>query len=207
MYDRILVPTDGSTGTAHVGLHAIELAQQHEATVYTIHVIDATLTGQFADADVATDSLGVHAEQAVKTIERMAESHGVDCVTAIREGSPAETILDYAEEVGADLLVAGTHGRSGVTRHLIGSVTERLVRHATAPVLTVRLPETDVTVEDADHAHQLISDAIESAGYSTAEIDVERQQSVWVGHTEPADGKLVVYLDPTTQRTTVLPQQ
>ncbi len=206
MYERILVPTDGSTGTAHVGLHAIELAEHHGATVHAVHVVDAVLSGQLADAGAATDTLDTHAKQAVRTIERMADSHGVDCITAIREGTPAETILDYAEEIDADLIVAGTHGRSGVKRYLIGSVTERLVRHATCPVLTVRLPETDVTVEGEDHARQLIDEAIDSAGYSASEVDVERQQSVWVGHAQTTDGKLIVYLDPTTQRTSVLVQ-
>lgn len=206
MYDRILVPTDGSTGTAYVALHAVELAEQHGATVHAFHVMDTNLTGHLADAGMALDTLQKRAEKAVQTIEGMAESHDVECVTAIREGSPAETILEYAEEVEADLIVAGTHGRSGVKRHLIGSVTERLVRHSTCPVLTIRLPETDVTVEDADHARTLIDEAIDAEGYDVSNIDVERQLSVWVGHADAAEGKLIVYLDPTTQRTSVLPQ-
>lgn len=206
MYDRILVPTDGSTGTAHVSLHAIELAERHGATVHTMNVIDTNLTGHLADAGMTTESLHTRAEKAVETVEGMAESHAVDCVTAIREGSPAETILEYAEEIDADLIVAGTHGRSGVKRHLIGSVTERLVRHSACPVLTVRLPETDVTVEDADHARRLIDDAIDEDGYDVSDIDVERQLSVWVGHATTDGGKLIVYLDPTTQQTSVLPQ-
>lgn len=206
MYDHILVPTDGSTGTAHVALHAIELAEQQGATIHAIHVIDAMVTGRLLDAGVATDSLDSQARQAVQIIERMAESHDVECVTTVREGSPAETILDYADEIDADLIVAGTHGRSGVKRHLIGSVTERLVRHSTAPVLTVRLPETDVTVEDDDHARRLIEEALDEAGYEITDLSVERQLAVWVGHSETDGGHLVVYLDPTTQRTSILPQ-
>jgi nucleotide-binding universal stress UspA family protein len=206
MYDRILVPTDGSTGTAHVALHAIELAEEHGATIHAIHVLDTNLTGHLADAGISRDSLDSQAEQTVETINRMADSHGVDCETEIQEGSPADTILSYARELSADLIVAGTHGRSGVKRHLIGSVTERLVRHSTCPVLTVRLPETDVTVEDADHARNLIETAIEESNHAVSTLNVERQLSVWVGHGETDDGKLIVYLDPTTQRTSVLPQ-
>lgn len=205
MYDRILVPTDGSTGTAHVALHALELAEQHDATVYAIHVIDSSITSYLGDDD-ATDSLSAQAENAVSMVDRMAESHGIACETAVREGDPAETILDYAADIDADLLVAGTHGRSGVKRHLLGSVTERLVRHADAPVLTVSLPETDVTVEDTSHARSLVEDALADAGHDVDSLDVERQLSVWVGRGDTAEGSVVVYLDPTTQRTSVLEQ-
>lgn len=204
MYDRILVPTDGSTGTAHVALHAIELAEIHGATLHTLHVIDAAVTGHLTDAGVATESLDSRARQAVETVERMADSHGVDCHTAIREGTPAETILDYAHDEGIGLIVAGTHGRSGVKRHLVGSVTERLVRHASCPVLTVRLPDTDVTVEAEDHARRLIEETLDEEGHDATDIDIERQLSVWVAHAETETGTLVVYLDPTTQRTSVL---
>jgi nucleotide-binding universal stress UspA family protein len=206
MYDRILVPTDGSTGTAHVALHALELAEQHNATVYAINVIDSNITAYLGEDDSATESLDAQAEDAVGMIGRMAESHGTDCETEVRQGDPAEAILEYAEEIAADLIVAGTHGRSGVKRHLLGSVSERLVRHAECPVLTVRLPETDVTVEEADHARELIGETLEEAGYSAENIDIERQLSVWVGQADTPDGSVIVYLDPTTQRTSVLAQ-
>ncbi|SDJ34210.1 Nucleotide-binding universal stress protein, UspA family [Halovenus aranensis] len=206
MYDHILVPTDGSTGTAHVALHAIELAEIHGATLHTLHVIDAALTGHLTDAGMSTDSLDDRAHQAVETIERMANRHDVDCHTAVRRGSPAETILDYANGEAIDVIVAGTHGRSGVKRHLVGSVTERLVRHASCPVLSVRLPDTDVTVEDEGHARRLVEEALDDEGYDAADIDIERQLSVWVAHADTDSGEAVVYLDPTTQRTSVLGQ-
>jgi nucleotide-binding universal stress UspA family protein len=206
MYDRILVPTDGSTGTAHVALHALELAEQHGATVYAINVIDSSITSYLGNDDDAANSLDAQAQNAVGMVERMAESYGIACETAVREGDPADTILTYATDIDADLIVAGTHGRSGVKRHLLGSVTERLVRHADAPVLTVSLPETDVTVEDATHARDLIDAALADAGHDVEALDVERQLSVWVGRGETAEGSVVVYLDPTTQRTSVLQQ-
>lgn len=206
MYDRILVPTDGSTGTAHVSLHAIELAERHDSTVYAVHVVDTNLVSHLSADSDASEELTSRGHQAVEMVERMAESHGITCETAVREGEPAGTILDYVDEVGADLIVAGTHGRSGVKRQLLGSVSERLVRHAECPVLTVRLPETDVTVEDDEYARELVEEALETAGYQVENLDVERQVSVWVGHGETDDGAIIVYLDPRTQRTTVLPQ-
>lgn len=204
MYERILVPTDGSTGMAHVALQALDLAQQYGATVHTVHVIDANTSSFLSNLDRDTDKLEERAENAVSTVERMAESHDTDCVTVIREGDPASTVLQYAAEIDADLIVSGTHGRSGVKRHLIGSVAERLVRHAECPVMTVRLPDTNVTVESLEDARKLITDTLEEEGYDSSIDTIERQLSVWVATVDQDDGHLVVYLDPETQRTSVL---
>lgn len=203
MYDRILVPTDGSTGTAHVTLQALDLAAQYGAEVHALSVIDTDVSTLLSEAGTGTRGLRTRAEKAVGMIEQMGAGHGVEVTTEIREGDPAETILAYADEVGADLLVAGTHGRSGVKRHLLGSVAERLVRHATCPVMTVHLPETDVTVDDADEARDLLTDAIAEAGYDASMTSVQRQLSVWVAEAETDGGHVVVYLDPRTRRTSV----
>jgi nucleotide-binding universal stress UspA family protein len=61
--------------------------------------------------------------------------------TEVLQGDPVETIADYAGEYGVDLVVMGTHGRGGVSRMLLGSVTERVVRTAPVPVLTVRVDD------------------------------------------------------------------
>lgn len=206
MYERILVPTDGSTGTAHVVLQALDLAKRYDATVYALHVKDADVTTLLTDVGSDLEMLKKRAEDAVGMVERMGEGYGVDVETEIREGDPAETILAYADEIGADAIVAGTHGRSGVKRRLLGSVAERVVRHAACPVMTVRLPETDVTVEDEDHARELIEAALAEEGCEATVGSVERQLSVWVGEAEGSDGRVVIYLDPTTQRTSVHPQ-
>lgn len=206
MYERILVPTDGSTGTAHVALQALDLAEQYDATIHTIHVIDENASAFVSESGDGTNPLNERAEDAVQTVEQMADSHNIDVVTVVREGEPAETILEYAEEIDADVVVAGTHGRSGIRRHLIGSVAERLVRHANCPVLTIRLPDTDVTVETVDEARELITDALGDEGYDVEPATIERQLSVWVGTADYDDGHLVVYLDPETQRTSVLSQ-
>lgn len=206
MYDRILVPTDGSTGTAHVVLQALDLADQYGATVHALHVKDANVTTLLTDVGSDIEMLRKRAEDAVGMIERMGEGHGVEVETEIREGDPAETILAYAEEIGADLIVSGTHGRSGVRRRLLGSVAERVVRHASCPVMTVRLPETDVTVEDKSHARELIQAALSVERQDATVDSIERQLSVWVGEAEGEDGRILVYLDPKTQRTSVHPQ-
>ena len=201
MYDRILVPTDGSAGTTHVALQAIDLAEQYDAMLYTLYVVNDDTRSLLPGG---SDELRDRGRRAVDRVAKLAESHDVEAVTETREGDPAGTILDYAGEVGANIVVAGTHGRSGVERRVIGSVAERLVRHANCPVMTVRLPESDETVDDADHAAELSADALEEAGYDADVTGTERQRNVWVAEATTGDQALVVYVDPVTQRTSVV---
>ncbi|WP_136715445.1 universal stress protein [Halorientalis salina] len=203
MYERILIPTDGSTGTAHVAMQAIDLAEQYGATLHVLNVVDSDVSSMLGDGE-STDELEQQGQHAVERIETMANIHGVTAETAVRDGDPASEILDYADDIGADVIVAGTHGRTGVKRRLIGSVAERLVRHASCPVMTVRLPESDVTVEDDDHARELVESAIEDAGYDATITGVDHQVSVWVVEADYEDGSLIAYLDPVTQRTSVV---
>lgn len=208
MFEQILVPTDGSTGTAHVALHAFDIADRYGATVHALSVIERAPAELLSEVGGGDDAAQRRAENAVSTIERMGEGHGVEVRSEIREGKPADEILRYADETGADLLVTGTHGRSGVRRHLLGSVAERVVRHANCPVMTVRLPDTDVTVENEAQARELVEDALAGTGYDATIESVSRQLSVWVAEADGGDedGRIVVYLDPETQRTSVLPQ-
>jgi nucleotide-binding universal stress UspA family protein len=204
MYDRILVPTDGSTGSAHIAMQAIDLAEQYDATVHVVYVVDEDVGSLLQSMKITEPELREYGQRAVEKVERMVQAHGVDVAAEVLEGDPATTILDYADEIDADLVVAGTHGRSGIERRLIGSVAERLVRHASCPVTTIRLPETDVTVETEDDAREVAEKAIEEQGYNATISAVEDQNSLWVVEAETEGGSLLVYLDPVTQRTRVL---
>ncbi|WP_227134465.1 universal stress protein [Halorubellus salinus] len=203
MYERILVPTDGSVGSAHVALQAIDLAETYGATIHVLHVVDEsvrTFVAGFGDESELDD----RGKAAVERVAAMARAHDVDVVTAIEDGDPARRIVDYADEIDADVIVSGTHGRSGVERRLIGSVAERLVRRARCPVMTVRLPETDVTVEDDEAAMDIARDALADAGIDATVTEVERQVSVWVVDAESNDESYLVYVDPVTQRTSII---
>ena len=203
MYERILVPTDGSVGSAHVALQAIDIAETYDATIHVLHVVDESVrafVAGFGDESELDD----RGKEAVERVAAMARAHDVDVVTAIEDGDPARHIVEYADDIDADLIVAGTHGRSGVERRLIGSVAERLVRRARCPVMTVRLPETDVTVEDDDAAMDIARDALADAGIDATVTDVERQVSVWVVDAEGGDESYLVYVDPVTQRTSII---
>jgi nucleotide-binding universal stress UspA family protein len=203
MYDRILVPTDGSVGSAHVALQAIDLAETYGATIHVLHVVDESVRALVAGFGDEAE-FEYRGRDAVERVAKMARHHGIDVETAVESGDPAERIVDYADEIDADLIVLGTHGRSGVKRRLIGSVAENVVRQAKPPVMTVSLPETDVTVDDKDEARDIARDALERDGIDAEISGVERQVSVWAVEAERDDDSYLVYVDPVTQRTSII---
>jgi nucleotide-binding universal stress UspA family protein len=140
MYDRILVPTDGSDGTRGAVEHAIDLANTYDAALHAIYVVD-TNVGIDASAAGALDALKQAGEDAIDEVAQRAEAAGVDTIEGVvAQGTPHQAILDYVDEYDVDLVVMGTHGRTGLDRYLLGSVTEKIVRLSDAPVLTVHMP-------------------------------------------------------------------
>ena len=140
MYDDILIPTDGSDPAREAVEHAIEFAEQFGARVHALYVVDASA---YAALDTATDtvihSLEEEGEATVSTVADAAGERDLAVTTAVVSGTPHQEIVDYVEDNGIDLIVMGTHGRRGIDRYLLGSVTEKVVRTADAPVLTVRM--------------------------------------------------------------------
>lgn len=141
VYETIVLPTDGSESADLAVDHAVDIAARTGATVHALSVVDATRLGLFTPTDVEVSELrsslrrtAVVATEAV--VERCRDA-SVDAVTAVRVGVPHEVIVTYADEVEADVVVMGTHGRTGVPRAVLGSVTERVVRTSDVPVLTV----------------------------------------------------------------------
>lgn len=148
MYDRILVPTDGSEGMAGIVDHALELAAVHDASIHGLYVVD---TGSFATLPVETTWNGLTEmlrEEGEQALDSFAERVGdVPVETAIAEGNPSDEIVAYAAEHDCDTIVMGTHGRGGIDRLLLGSVAERVVRAATVPVVIVPVGDADATAE------------------------------------------------------------
>ena len=139
MYDTILVPTDGSEPASAAVEHAIDLAATTDGTLHALSVVDSSAyTSLDVSSQSVLDSLETRAGEATASIAETAADAGVDTVTEVSVGSPHAQITDYADAVGANLIVMGTHGRTGLDRVLLGSVTERVVRDAPCPVLTVR---------------------------------------------------------------------
>ncbi|MFW6000366.1 MAG: universal stress protein [Halorubrum sp.] len=142
LYDRILVPTDGSSEGELAVCHALDLAAVHGASVRAIYVVD---TARYAGMPMETTWEGVgdllydDGDAALETVRELAADRDVDVETAVVEGSPSRKIITHAEEAGCDLVVMGTHGRGGIDRLLLGSVAEKVVRGSSVPVLTVRI--------------------------------------------------------------------
>ncbi|MFD1684980.1 universal stress protein [Halobellus litoreus] len=144
MYDNILVPTDGSAASEGAVDHAIELAKQYDATLHALYVVD---TGAYSSMEVGSDivieALQEEGNQAVDRVANRAEDAGVAVETSVRTGIAHRSIVEYVSEEEIDLVVMGTHGRTGVGRFLLGSVAEKVVRTADAPVMTVRTDEEE----------------------------------------------------------------
>jgi nucleotide-binding universal stress UspA family protein len=141
MYDTIVVPTDGSENARRAADHAVDIAARTGATVHALSVVDATRLGPFTPTDIDVSeirsSLRREAEEATEGVVERCRAASVDCIAAVRVGVPHEAIREYSDEVDADLVVVGTHGRTGLPRAVLGSVAERVVRASDAPVLTV----------------------------------------------------------------------
>lgn len=142
MYDDILVPTDGSAGSLKATEHAVDLAEKYGASVHALYVVNVgRLEGMSMNVAGSIDQLEEEGEEYLQDVVDAAESAGLETTSAIELGRPAETIIEYADESGSDLIVIGTQGRGGLSRRLLGSVTEQVVRLADVPVHTVRAGE------------------------------------------------------------------
>lgn len=145
MFDDILLPTDGSASMAAVTDHAIGLALLCDGTVHALHVTDENAYLAVPDdvRDRVRDTLAADGEAATKEVADQAIEVDVPVVREVRGGNPPATILGYAREHDVDVIVMGTHGRTGYERYLLGSVAEKVVRAATRPVLTVYVGEDE----------------------------------------------------------------
>lgn len=147
MFDRILIPTDGSDPVEPAVQTALNLAETHDATLHTLFIVDqpVSVSGMgegFAGLDNLLDELEKEGYKATDAVADQARDHNIETTAAVRRGNPHDDILTYASKNDIDVIVMGTHGRTGVKRALLGSVTENVVRHSEIPVLTVhREPE------------------------------------------------------------------
>ncbi|MFB6074708.1 MAG: universal stress protein [Haloarculaceae archaeon] len=141
-YEDILVPTDGSSGSGRTIDHAVSIARDNDATLHGLFVVDKRRY-RAADEETTDDvraSLEEEGDRALDDLTVRGEEGGARVMTDRREGIPHRTIIDYAEDEGIDLIVMGTHGRTGRNRAAtLGSVTERVVKGAEVPVLVVQI--------------------------------------------------------------------
>ena len=141
MYERILVPTDGSAGAREAFEHALALAEQFGAELHVVNAVDPAMIPPEVGAESVLDALRESGRDAVDELHDRGEAAGAAVESAVLDGHPQGAILQYVEDHDVDLVVMGTHGRTGLGRWLLGSVTERVVRTCPVPVLTVRRPD------------------------------------------------------------------
>ncbi len=141
LYERILVPTDGSEATDATLSHALSIAADHGAEVHALSVIDTRIVRSAPDdgREGVEDALESEAASAVGSVDEEAVGAGLETRTELRRGRPDREILTYADEEGIDLIVIGAHGKSPREKlATMGSVSERVVDGANCPVLVVR---------------------------------------------------------------------
>ncbi|PCR91505.1 universal stress protein [Natrinema ejinorense] len=146
MYDRILVPTDGSREVERALEYAFDLAERHDATVRALYVVNAAGYGGLpmeTALEGVSDALREEGRSAIRRVEELAPDD-VTVETQVLEGTPSQVIVREADPSACDLVVMGTHGRGGIDRLLLGSVTERVVRRASVPVLTVQVDPDEI---------------------------------------------------------------
>ena len=137
MYDQILFPTDGSEPAESVREYALQIASEHEATIHILNVADTSQGDLTRIRGEVIDALEREGEQIVEEAAESATEQGVAVVSEVHQGDPSASIVEYSDQFDIDLIVMPTHGRRGLERFLIGSVTERVINTAEVPVVAV----------------------------------------------------------------------
>ena len=142
VFPKIMVPTDFSENSEKALEYAVHLSENCGSSIVLLHVIQTLasyplfVSGIVTEADLRRE-MEKEAEDRLKAMAQDKGSEKVKIETRLRFGDPQEEILVGAREEQASLIVMGTHGRTGLSRVLIGNVAERVVRRAAFPVLTV----------------------------------------------------------------------
>jgi nucleotide-binding universal stress UspA family protein len=143
MYKRILIATDGSDKSKLAAKEGIDLAKALGAEVLALNVVNEVVIASAvrqlgSDRKEVEDKLMAGGKKAVDDLKNLGGAAGVKVDAIVRMGSPANMVIDVANSEGADLIVMGSHGESGASKLLIGSVVQKVLYWATIPVLVVR---------------------------------------------------------------------
>ncbi|EKQ55763.1 MAG: universal stress protein UspA-like protein [Methanobacterium sp. Maddingley MBC34] len=147
MYQKILLPTDGSKFAEKAAEHAIWIASKSGAEIIVLNVIETSSLVGLPAEDLIVRIKEMLKEEGRRSLERISEMvteeekelkiEDIQITLKTEEGSPADAILKTVEKEDVDLVVMGTSGKHGLDRFLLGSVTEKVVRSAKCPVLAV----------------------------------------------------------------------
>lgn len=137
---KILVAHDGSKSSDKALKKAVELTINFNSSITVLSVVPELYLTQISEADrnrIAT-ALSDEAREALEKIRKTLAGKSIDVKTVIRQGDPAEKILETAQKMKVDLIVTGSHGRHGAKKFLLGSVSSKLVDYSRCPVLVVK---------------------------------------------------------------------
>ncbi len=141
--DGLLVPTDGSEGATAAVDWGLDLADAYDAMVHAVFSADTKRIGGATDPDGIFRELERIGDDALEDVRTRARDRSVSVTGTVASGRPARVILEFVERTDSDVVVMGTHGRSGLQRPFLGSVTETVVRGADVPVLCVPVANAD----------------------------------------------------------------
>jgi len=147
MYDHVLVPTDGSETAESAVDQAVDLASKYDATVHALYVVDVDATSYSLGSEQVDRIRQGHIDEMTEVKEAADEAtgyvadrgaeYGVEVIEHVTAGEPARAIRTFVEDEDVDLIVMGSHGRSGLSRVILGSVAEKVLRRTRLPVLVV----------------------------------------------------------------------
>lgn len=143
---RVLVPTDFSDSARHAFTYGVSFAKEYGAELHLLHVVENITVGYASDlfpvpmAEVFQEISG-YAKAELGKLGEEARGRGVTAHEHVIQGKPSSEIVRFAAENAVDMIVLGTHGKGMLDQALFGSTTERVVRRAPCPVLTVRTAE------------------------------------------------------------------
>lgn len=146
MIDSVLLPTDGEPGVEQAIVHAVDLAEMFDATLYALYVVDESIYGAYSADEFVSDHEGPQAaledagEDALAAIVDAATESGVEVETVMRYGRPSEQIVRAAEDIDADSIIMGSRTMPEEFRSQIGSVAEKVLRGTDRSVTVVKTP-------------------------------------------------------------------
>lgn len=218
MYQRVLVPLDGSMLSESALIPALHLAQQKDGTLYLMRVPVYAESGEQDNPEyqpvwTADHGIPEHEDTAVylREIRERFALPGVSIKTVVGEGERVSAILNTASEKDIDLIVMASHARSGVSRWLLGSIAAKVIRRSRIPVLLVRRPPPDfdhilITLDGSNLAERIIEPALElAAGFGSRitllQIRSDRDETgAGPNKVNQADGRRDSYLDKIRAR-------
>lgn len=149
MYNKILLPTDGSKNSEKAIEHALTIAEYENAEIVILNVVDSVYLAGLPEEDLITKSEMILEEESKKVTSRVeeiindieekkgSEGKSIKMSTRTVEGNAADVILKLSEEEDIDLIVIASSGKHMLDRFLLGSVTEKTVRHTKVPILVI----------------------------------------------------------------------